>query len=78
MTGLAAQLAAVGDTQLLHSPVKMRFDRSHRQDEPFGDLDVGQSLGGELGELLFAGSERHRGMVEFGYPRCRGAVAAAV
>lgn len=52
------QLLAVGHAELVHGPVQVGFHGPHRQDQPVGDLGVGQAAGGEVDELAFSCGER--------------------
>src|SRR5918911_5552136 len=47
-----------GGAQLRIRPMQVRLDRAHADDQGFGDLLVGLSLGQELQDLDLAGTQR--------------------
>lgn len=57
---------AVGNTEFAQGRSDVVLDRTSGQHETLGDLDIGESFGGQLGDFVFAFSERVGAVVESG------------
>jgi len=60
------QLRPSSDPQLREDPVEVRADRPMRQEQSLADLAIGQTLGGELGDLKLLGGELNAGIARAG------------